>query len=209
MDNCLGLSFVWRRGFSKHRKSRCFAEFVCLVRLDIPGLPPLAALRQKHSELMPTHQTAEQLLEETTRLTRGLDHWRNWNIEEYRRRAGCDAAIPYTEYVSPGGMLFILVPDGLQELEKLYDTLPANDTGAYWLAKVDPKAVRLPNARAALKQLRQWYSYTGSDIRFFQTKFGPDEAQKYTSYLERFHRDVGFDFMSETGCSALGLLRHS
>lgn len=133
--------------------------------------------------------TREDPLDEIVRLTRGLDHWRDWSIEEHRR--------PYGEVVSPGDMLFLLTEDGPEELEAIHTTHPERDTGRHWLSRIDPRTVRPSDARTVLKMLREWYSHVASDIRAFQGQAQPAEAQKYTDYLKRFRRDVGFDLMSE------------
>jgi hypothetical protein len=144
-------------------------------------------------------RTTEQLLEEILRLARGMDHWRTWCISDFKRCAGAQAVVPYAEYASPGELLCSLVPDGAEELEKIYDLNPELDTSAYWSAKIDPTAVQLPTAKFVLKEIKQWYSHTASDLRFLQTKLNPDEAQKYTDYSKRFRCEVGFDLYAEAG----------
>ena len=133
--------------------------------------------------------TREAPLDEIVRLTRGLDHWRDWSIEEHRR--------PYGEAVSPGDMLSLLTEDGPEELEAIHTTHPERDTGRYWLSRIDPKTVRPSDARTVLRMLREWYSHVASDIRAFQGQAQPAEAQIYSDYLGRFRTDVGFDLMSE------------
>ncbi|WP_422025563.1 hypothetical protein [Roseovarius sp.] len=133
--------------------------------------------------------TREDPMDEIVRLTRGLDHWRDWSIEEHRR--------PYGEVVSPGDMLFLLTEDGPEELEAIHTTHPERDTGRHWLSRIDPKTVRPSDARTVLKMLREWYSHVASDIRAFQDQAQPAETQIYSDYLGRFRTDVGFDLMSE------------
>lgn len=141
--------------------------------------------------------TREDPLDEIVRLTRGLDHWRDWTIEEHRRQAGDDAPVPYDEVVSPGEMLFLLTADGAEELDTIYTTHPERDTGRYWLSRIDTKTVRPSEAKTVLKMLREWYSHVASDIAAFQSQAKPAETQKYSDYLKRFRADVGFDLMSE------------
>ena len=144
-------------------------------------------------------QTTEQLLDDIQRLMRGVDHWREWNIAEFRRQNGHKTPVPYQAFVSPGFMLCILVPNETDRVMDLCDKSPERDTSAYWLARIDRKAVSLSRARTVLKEIRRWYSHAASDIQYMQTKLESDEAQKFTDYLAQFRRDVGFDLFSESG----------
>lgn len=96
--------------------------------------------------------------------------------------------------------------DALEEFEKVYKT--DQDTLEYWLAKIDRSRLRIANARFVLREFQSWYSQEGSDILAYRSEVS---AAAYTDFLEEFRRDIGFDFISESGSVrklALKVLKH-
>ena len=108
--------------------------------------------------------------DDLVRLLVGLDYYRDWKIALRERAKGSVTQEDLNEIVMPGASFL-----------EMFDTVPGR------------------GCLAVLKDIKQWYSHTASDLIYLSHVDGGAEAPAIKQFLKDFQNDVGFDFFSEAG----------
>lgn len=107
---------------------------------------------------------------ELVRLLKGLECYRSWRISSIERDNGVVTEDDLNQIVMPSSF-FLQVFDGTK-----------GNGGA-----------------AVIKDVRQWYSHTASDLLYMMNSDDDAWASDAKQFLKSFPKEVGFDFYTEAG----------
>jgi len=119
---------------------------------------------------MAKRKSEEELREEITRLAKGIDCFRDWEIERFHLWNGADAKYDLDTLVEPGSSFLDMFEEHGRSVHSFI-----------------------------IKEMQSWYSHTASDLQSLKKQGDQALVKEIGRFLTRFKNEVGFDFFSEAG----------